>query len=147
MSAEHWDWMQKVSLRSAFLCSQAVLPYLQKRGGSIINISSVTFLVGAVNASAYVSAKGGMIGLTRSLARELGGKNIRVNAITPGAVLTPQEKEVVTAEVIAEIVGKQCLKRRIKPADIANVALFLASDLGDAITGQTINVDGGWAFH
>jgi len=148
LTVEHWDRMQEVSLRSAFLCAQAVLPSMKRLGkGKIINISSVVFWVGAKNASAYVAAKGGLIGLTRSLARDLGEHKINVNAITPGAVKTPAEVKIATQEDIARIVNSQCLKRRVLPGDIARVALFLASDLSDAMTGQTLNVDAGWAFH
>lgn len=147
-TVEEWDLMQEVSLRSAFLCTQAVLPYLRRRrAGRIINISSVSFWIGASNCAAYVSAKGGLIGLTRSLARDLGPLGINVNAITPGAVLTAQEKDAATPEELDRIVAAQCLKRRIRPVDIAKAAIFLASDLSDAMTGQTINVDGGWSFH
>jgi 3-oxoacyl-[acyl-carrier protein] reductase len=148
LDQKHWDSVQAVCLRGAFFCSQAVLPFMRKQGkGKIINVSSVVFWVGAVNCSAYISAKGGVIGLTRGLARELGQYNINVNAITPGAVETPEEKQVARRNEIDQIVSSQCLRRRVLPLDIAKAVIFLASSLSDAVTGQTINVDAGWAMH
>jgi 3-oxoacyl-[acyl-carrier protein] reductase len=147
LSLEQWDLMQEVNLRGAFLCSQAAIPFMKKRRrGKIINISSVVFWVG-MGAADYVASKGGLIGLTRGLAREVGRFNINVNAITPGAVKTPEESRLARKEDVDSIVRSQCLSRRVLPADIARAALFLASDLSDAITGQTINVDAGWAMH
>jgi 3-oxoacyl-[acyl-carrier protein] reductase len=148
LSVDQWDRMQDVNLRSAFFCAQAVIPHMKKkRRGKIINISSVVFLVGMMNTADYSASKGGLIGLTRSLARELGPYNINVNAITPGAVKTPEERRLARPEDVEKIVNAQSLQRRVLPVDIARAALFLASDLSDAITGQTINVDGGWAMH
>jgi 3-oxoacyl-[acyl-carrier protein] reductase len=148
LSLDQWDRMQQVNLRSAFLGAQAVVPHMKKkRRGKIINISSVVFLVGMINASDYAASKGGLIGLTRALARELGPHNINVNAITPGAVQTPEERKLAQPEDVERIVDAQCLKRRIVPQDIARAALFLSSDLSDAITGQMLNVDGGWVMH
>lgn len=148
LSLDQWDRMQHVNLRSAFLAAQAVVPHMRrKRKGKIINISSVVFWVGMTNASDYAASKGGLIGLTRALARELGAHNINVNAITPGAVKTPEEQKLARPEDVDRIVDAQCLKRRVVPQDIARAALFLASDLSDAITGQTLNVDGGWVMH
>ena len=148
LSLDQWDRMQEVNLRSAFVCTQAVIPHMKKRRkGKIINISSVVFWVGMPNTAHYAASKGGLIGLTRALARELGQYNILVNAITPGAVKTPEERKVARPEDVERIVAAQCLQRRVLPLDIALTALFLASDLSDAITGQTVNVDGGWALH
>ncbi|HEX2268184.1 MAG TPA: 3-oxoacyl-ACP reductase family protein [Pyrinomonadaceae bacterium] len=148
LSLDQWDRMQQVNLRSAFLAAQAVVPQMKRRRkGKIINISSVVFWVGMMNTSDYSASKGGLIGLTRALARELGAYNINVNAITPGAVKTPEERKVARQEDVDRIVEAQCLKRRVLPHDIARAALFLASDLSDAITGQTLNVDGGWVMH
>ena len=149
MSAEQWDRIQGVNLRSCFLCSQAVFAYLKKQGaGKIINISSVTFWLGFPrNLVHYTASKGGVIGFTRALARDIGESNIQVNAITPGAVETEEEKKVATPEQVAAIVAQQSLKRRVLPRDIARTAIFLASPDSDMITGQTINVDGGWAMH
>jgi 3-oxoacyl-[acyl-carrier protein] reductase len=148
LDSEQWDTLLAVCLRSAFFSVQAVVPFMRKRGkGKIINISSAVFWVGAADCAPYISSKGGLIGLTRGLARELGQYNISVNAITPGAVKTPQERLVANQREIDRLVSAQCLRRRVLPVDIANAAVFLASDLSDAITGQTINVDAGWAMH
>lgn len=142
-----WENYQAVCLKGAFFASQAVVPFMRKRRkGKIINISSVVFWLGNTNCLAYISAKGGLIGLTRGLARELGPYNINVNAVTPGAVKTVM-KNRANQKTVDAIVSSQCLTRRVLPEDIANAVLFLASDLSDAITGQTINVDSGWAMH
>src|ERR1035437_7771500 len=94
-----------------------------------------------------VASKGGVIGLTRSLAREMGEHNIHVNCITPGAIKTETEAKVLTGEQAQPMMASQCLKRRILPLDIAPVCLFLSSELSDGMTGQTLNVDGGWVMH
>jgi 3-oxoacyl-[acyl-carrier protein] reductase len=143
-----WDRMQDVNLKSLYLCCREVLPLMrEQRYGKIVNISSVTFFLGVKNLTHYVASKGGVIGFTRSLAREAGDFNVHVNCITPGAVKT--EGEVVHADpaTIASIVEQQSLNRRILPLDIARVALFLCSELSDAMTGQTLNVDGGWVMY
>ena len=145
---EEWDHMQAVNLKSVFLMTKAVLPDMLERGaGKIVNLSSVTFHLGMANLAHYVAAKGGIIGLTRCTAREVGPRNVHVNCITPGAILVEAEKAVQTAEALQEILQQQCLKRRLLPLDIARTCLFLASELSDGLTGQTINVDGGWVMH
>jgi 3-oxoacyl-[acyl-carrier protein] reductase len=149
MTVEQWDRIQAVNLKGCFLCARAVFPHLKsKGGGKIINLSSVTFWVGAPrNLVHYIASKGGVIGFTRALARDVGEFNIQVNAITPGAVETDEERKVATPEQVAEIVASQSLRCRVRAKDIARTALFLASTDSDAITGQTINVDAGWAMH
>lgn len=149
MTPEQWDRIQAVNLKGHFLCSRAAFPHLkQNNAGKIINISSVTYWLGQPrNLVHYIASKGGVIGFTRALAHELGEFNIQVNAITPGAVETEEEKKVATAEMVTAIVANQCLRRRVLPRDIARTAVFLASSDADMITGQTINVDGGWAMH
>ena len=149
MTAEQWDHIQGVNLRSCFLCARAAFPYFKKNGkGKIINISSVTFWVGAPQHLVhYIASKGGIIGFTRALARDVGEFHIQVNAITPGAVETEEERKVATPEQVGAIVAQQCLKSRVTPRDIARAAVFLASADSDMITGQTLNVDGGWAMH
>src|SRR6185295_12868693 len=104
----------------------------------IINISSVTFFLGMENLSHYVASKGGIIGLTRSVAREMGPHNIHINCITPGAIEVEMEKQVMTPAILAEIMSRQTFKRRLRPLDVARVCLFLASDLSDGMTGQTV---------
>jgi len=148
ITEEQWDEMQAVNLKSMFHVTQAVMPnMIQRRSGKVVNISSITFHLGPPNMVHYVASKGGVIGFTRSLAHEVGEHNIHVNCITPGAVLVEAEKTVVTDDQIKEWVGLQCLKRRIVPIDIARTCLFLSSELSDGLTGQTLNVDGGWIMH
>ncbi len=143
-----WDEMQDVNLKSMFHTQQAVLPHMiQQRQGKIVNISSVTFHLGVPNLSHYVASKGGVIGLTRSLAREFGEHNVHINCITPGAILVEAEKQFVTDEQVNAFVSQQSLRRRILPIDVARTALFLACEMSDGLTGQTLNVDGGWVMH
>lgn len=148
MTERQWDEMQDVNLKSMFHSQQAVLPHMiGRRRGKIVNISSVTFHLGPANLSHYVASKGGVIGLSRSLAREVGRHNVHINCITPGAVLVEAEKDFVSDEQVKEFVASQSLQRRILPIDIARAALFLSCELSDGMTGQTLNVDGGWVMH
>jgi len=149
MSVEQWDKTQAVNLKSCFLCSRAAFPHLKGAGnGKIINMSSVTFWLGYPhNLVHYTAAKGGIVGFTRALAKDVGEFNIQVNAITPGAVESEEEKKVATPEQVAQVIAQQSLRKRIQPRDIARTAVFLASSDSDSITGQTINVDAGWAMH
>jgi 3-oxoacyl-[acyl-carrier protein] reductase len=147
MTPEEWDEMQDVNLKSMFHMTQAVLPtMLARKSGKIINISSVTFHLGLANLSHYIASKGGVIGLTRALAREVGGQNVYVNCITPGAINVEAETNFVSEEDIKGFLENQSLKRRLKPLDIARVCVFLASELSDGMTGQSLNVDGGWVM-
>jgi 3-oxoacyl-[acyl-carrier protein] reductase len=154
MSDEQWNEVLDINLKGAFYCTRAVTPQMiKRRAGKIINISSVNIHVGAPNFSHYIASKGGIIGFTRALARELGDYNIHVNAVTPGAVQTEAEKRLVMQqgkagqEAVDAIVARQCLKRRLLPPEIAGVCLFLASDLSDSMTGQTLNADCGNALY
>jgi 3-oxoacyl-[acyl-carrier protein] reductase len=148
MSEQQWDEIQDINLKSMFHTCQLVLPHMVSHGaGKIVNISSVTYHVGMANLAHYVASKGGVIGLTRSLAREMGGQGIFVNCITPGAVLVETERKIATQEQVNAIVQLQSIKRRIVPLDIARACLFLSSTLSDGMTGQTLNVDGGWAMY
>jgi 3-oxoacyl-[acyl-carrier protein] reductase len=147
---DEWDDVMAVNLRGCFLCFRAAYPHLRAGGhGRVISISSVTFWLGTPRLVHYVASKGGVIGFTRSLAREVGVDGITVNAITPGAIQTEAELEVVPDQVAqAELMNElQSIKRRGQPEDIAGAVVFLASDESSFITGQTINVDGGWAMH
>ncbi len=148
MTESEWDTIQDTNLKSVFHCTQLVLPHMiKRRGGSIVNISSVTFFLGMKNLTHYLATKGGIIGVTRGLAREVGEYNVRVNCITPGAIETEGELAVATRERADSIIELQSLKRRMLPLDIARVCLFLSTDLSSAMTGQTLNVDGGWVMY
>ncbi len=148
MTEEQWDEMHDTNLKSVFLFTKAVLPHmLARRSGKIVNISSVTFFKGTRNLSHYVAAKGGVIGFTRSAAREAGEHNVHVNCITPGAILVETEKKVATEEDIRKIVALQSLERRLVPLDVARACVFLACEWSDGMTGQTLNVDGGLIMH
>ncbi|MDX1982722.1 MAG: SDR family NAD(P)-dependent oxidoreductase [Bryobacteraceae bacterium] len=143
-----WDRMHDINLKGTFHMTQLVGAHMVRQGhGKIVNISSVTFFMGAKLLSHYVAAKGGVIGLTRVLAKELGEHNIHVNCITPGAIQTDSEKFFVTEEQSREFVALQSLKRRLQPVEIAKVCAFLASPMSDAMTGQTLNVDAGWILY
>ncbi len=143
-----WDRTHNINLRGMFLCAKAVTPLMKaQRSGVIINLASIVFLLGAhTEMTHYISSKAGVIGLTRSLARELGAHNIRVNAIAPGAVQTESEAAFVTARDEALVMANQCLQSRVQPSDVANAILFFASSEARAITGQTLVVDNGWAM-
>jgi 3-oxoacyl-[acyl-carrier protein] reductase len=148
MSEQQWDEMHSINLKTMFHVTQATLPdMINRRAGKIINISSVTFHLGMANLTHYVSSKGGVIGLTRALAREVGPHNVHVNCVTPGAIQVEAEKLFVSDEQIQGWLELQSLKRRLLPIDIARVCLFLASELSEGMTGQTLNVDGGWVMH
>jgi len=148
MSEAEWDHMHNVNVKSMFHTIQAAVPHMiSQRSGKIVNISSVTFHLGLPNMSHYISSKGGVIGLTRALAREFGPDGVYVNCITPGAIQTESEQHFVTPDDIRKFLESQCIQRRITPVDIARTALFLSSELSDGLTGQTLNVDGGWVMH
>jgi NAD(P)-dependent dehydrogenase (short-subunit alcohol dehydrogenase family) len=140
----------QVNLKGVFLCCKAVYPQMKKQGkGKIINISSGTFFKGLPNFIHYVTSKGGIIGFTRALAREVGGAGICVNAISPGYTLTEvlTEKPHDPEEFVRDIVSSRCFKRDELPEDITGTIVFLASEESNFITGQTIVVDGGSVFH
>jgi len=150
VSEAAWDRSLDVNLKGCFLTFRAAHPHLVKGGvGRVINISSVTFLTGQGGLIDYVSSKGGMIGFTRTLARDVGRDDITVNAITPGAILTEAEIEMFPDQegIAKQMDGLQAVKRRGLPEDIAHGVVFLASDEASFITGQTLNIDGGWAMH
>jgi 3-oxoacyl-[acyl-carrier protein] reductase len=150
ISEDEWDRVMAVNLKSCFLMSRAVYPLMrQSQWGRIINLSSVTFFTGQANLLHYVASKGGIIGLTRTLARELGPDGITVNAISPGAIQTESELRSFPDQeaVRSYLLGAQAVKRRGVPEDIVGATVLLASDAGAFITGQTVNVDGGWAMH
>ena len=135
-----------VNLRHHFFAIQAVAPGMKRAGGgSIINMSSISWMIPSTGLPAYITAKAGIVGLTRTLARELGGANIRVNCISPGAIMTERQRRLwMTPDYIADIMQNQSLKRELTPDDVAKMVLFLASEESSAITGQNFVVDGGW---
>ena len=150
ISEADWDHILNTNLKSQFLCAKSVVPYMKTRGrGKIINVSSIVYFIGFQSLLHYSASKGGIIGFTRALARELGEWSINVNAIAPGAIQTETElEEFPDQESLAAVLAeKQCLPGRIKPKDLVGTFLFLASADSDPITGQTILVDGGWAMH
>lgn len=141
----YWDDRMAVNLKHQFFAAKAVLPAMREAGGgSIINMGSISWHLGLKDLVVYQTAKAAIEGLTRSLARELGRDNIRVNAILPGNVQTPRQMRWYSPEGEAEIVAAQCLDGRIQPADIAAMALFLASDDARYCTGHNYWVDAGW---
>ena len=146
VTPEYWDQRMDVNLRHHFFAAQAVAPGMTHAGGgSIINMSSIAWMIPSTGLPAYVTAKAGIVGLTRTLAKELGPANIRVNAVSPGAIMTERQRQLwMTAEYFAEIMQRQSLKRELLPEDVARLVLFLASDDSSGITGQNFVIDGGW---
>ena len=145
---EEWDRVMAVNLRGLFLCARAVFPAMKAQGkGKIINIASSTFFKGVPHYIHYTTSKGGVVGFTRSLARELGEFGIRVNAVAPGFTLSGQNEKNISAEQKEANVRMRMLKRAQVPEDIVGTVVFLASEDSDFITGQTIAVDGGAIVH
>jgi NAD(P)-dependent dehydrogenase (short-subunit alcohol dehydrogenase family) len=146
VTPEYWRERFATNLDHQFFATQAVLPDMERAGGgAVINMGSTSYLVSDDPFVAYKTAKSAIVGLTRALARELGERNIRVNAIVPGWIMTKRQIDLwLTPEGEAELMRRQCLKRKLVPEDIARVALFLASDDAAAITAQSYLVDGGW---
>lgn len=143
MSEEAWDEVVNVNLKSVFNYTKAVQSVmLRQRCGSIINMSSVSGIGGNAGQANYAASKAGIIGFTKSVAKELGSRNIRSNAIAPGFIETDMTAGL-SAEVREQIAKTIALKRMGRPEDIANVALFLASDMAAYVTGQVIVCDGG----
>ena len=146
VTPEYWDDRIAVNLKHQFFAAQAVLPGMKAAGqGVIINFGSTSWMVGQGGMAAYTASKSGVIGLTRSLARDYGPCNIRVNAIAPGWIMTERQIEKwLTPEGEAELMRRQCLKRKLTPDELANFTVFLASDDASACTAQHYVVDGGW---
>ena len=142
---DDWDHMQAVNIRHHFFAIQTVVPGMRELGGgSIINYSSISYMMGNGGYSAYVAAKAGITGMTRGLARELGPDNIRVNALMPGWVLTDRQREEwVTDEGLQKHLSRQCLPVEIGPEDMVGPTLFLASKASSVTTGQALVVDAG----
>jgi len=148
IDVDEWDQVMAVNLRGMFLCCKAVVPSMAARGsGKIINISSGTALGGTPGLLHYVTSKGGVIGLTRALAREVGGLGITVNTITPGVTMsegTTHLMENSGLPVGDRMLQAKCIQREQTPHDLVGAVVFLASSDSDYITSQVLNVDGGW---
>lgn len=145
VTPEYWDARIAVNLRHHFFCAQAVVPGMEAAGGGVIlNIGSLSWHLAVPDLSIYMTAKAGIEGLTRGLARDLGASNIRVNCIVPGAVRTPRQNRLwQTPESEARLVQAQCLQQRIEPEHVASMAVFLASDDAARCAGRAYFVDAG----
>jgi 3-oxoacyl-[acyl-carrier protein] reductase len=146
MSDEDWDTVLDTNLKGAFHFAKAVTrPMLKQRSGRIINISSIIGLTGNAGQSNYAASKAGLIGFTKSLARELASRNIMVNAVAPGFIITDMT-QALGEQAQAAVKDRIALGRLGTAEDVANVVLFLASDLANYVTGEVITVDGGLAM-
>jgi NAD(P)-dependent dehydrogenase (short-subunit alcohol dehydrogenase family) len=146
LTVEQWDDGIAVNVRHHFFAIQAVTPMMREAGGgSIINLGSISAHIDLLDLPAYITSKAGIEGLTRTLARELGPHNIRVNCIIPGWIMTQRQLDTwVTPEAAASIDRNQALKHRLYPDDVARLLLWLAADDSRSCTGQNWIVDGGW---
>ena len=146
VTPEYWDERMAVNLKHQFFAAKAVYQGMKDAGGgSIINFGSTSWMVGQGGMPAYTTAKSAVAGLTRSLARDFGPANIRVNCIAPGWIMTERQKTMwLTPEGEAELMKRQCLKRKLQPEEMARIVLFLAADDSSAMTNQTYVADGGW---
>ena len=143
MTEQHWDEVMDTNLKSAFALTKAAMkPMMKARNGSIINITSVVGITGNAGQANYAASKAGMIGLTKSVAKELGSRNIRCNAIAPGFIET-EMTEALSEEIRKQWTDGIALKRGGSPEEVANAVLFLASNMSSYISGQTLNVCGG----
>lgn len=146
VTPDYWDDRIAVNLKHQFFAAQAVLPdMIVAKAGVIINFGSTSWMTGQGGMAAYTAAKSAVLGLTRSLARDFGQYDVRVNAIAPGWIMTKRQLDKwLTPEGEQELMRRQCLKRRLVPDDIAKTVLFFASDEAGACTNQHYIVDGGW---
>lgn len=146
VTPEYWDDRIAVNLKHQFFAAQAVYPDMAAAGGgAIVNLGSVSWMIGQGGMPCYTTAKSAVAGLTRSLARDFGPMNIRVNCVVPGWIMTQRQIDLwLTPEGEAELMQRQCLKRKLVPEDIARAVLFFASDDAGACTNQSYIVDGGW---
>jgi 3-oxoacyl-[acyl-carrier protein] reductase len=142
MSEDDWDQVMRVNLKGVFNCTKAVVRPLMKKGGSIVNIASIAGLMGNAGQSNYAASKAGIVGFTKSIAKEYGERGIRVNAVAPGFIQT--EMTAALGDKYHETVVQSVpLHRAGQPADVANVVYFLLSDYSSYVTGEVINVSGG----
>jgi len=139
-----WEQVLRVNVTGPFLCARALLPLMRKnKWGRIINMASGAVTLGRPNYLHYIASKSALVGMTHSMARELGAEGITVNAILPGATFTEIPRKTVTPEQKERIVAMQCIPRPQGPDDLLGVVLFLASEASAFMTGQSITVDGG----
>jgi D-xylose 1-dehydrogenase len=146
VTSDYWDQAMAVNLKHQFFLAQAVIPSMKKAArGSIINMSSISWAIPSTGLPVYVAAKAAVVGLTRTLAHELGVHNIRVNCVMPGAILTQRQEQLwFTEEYKAEVLTRQALKRMIMPDEVARLILFLAAEDSSSITNQSFVIDAGW---
>ncbi len=146
VTPDFWDEMMAVNLKQQFFMAQAVLAGMRRAGrGSIVTMGSISWVIPSTGLPVYVTAKAAIVGMTRTLAHEVGKDGIRVNCVMPGAILTEkQERLWLTEAYKAEVLRRQALKRMILPEEVARLVLFLAADDSSGVTNQSYVVDGGW---
>jgi D-xylose 1-dehydrogenase len=146
VTSEFWDWCMQINLKHQFFMAKAVIPGMRRaKRGAIINMSSIGWLIPSTGMPVYVAAKAAIVGMTRTLAHELGPDGIRVNCVMPGAIFTDKQNRLwFTEEYKREILKRQAIKTEIQPEEVAKLILFLASDDSLAITNQSFVVDAGW---
>ncbi|KAH7359407.1 hypothetical protein B0T11DRAFT_259296 [Plectosphaerella cucumerina] len=147
ITLEMWDQGVNVNLRHVFFLTQALLPGLLAASGTstVVNLGSIAWVVPATGIVPYTTSKAAIVGLTRTLAHEFGPQGVRVNSVLPGAIATERQiKEIITTEYEEHVMSRQALKRLLRPADVARLALWLVSDDGAGVTSQNLIVDGGW---
>jgi D-xylose 1-dehydrogenase len=146
VTSEFWDSCMQINLKQQFFMAQAVLPGMRRaKCGSIINMSSIAWMIPSTGVPVYATAKAALVGMTRTLAHELGSDGIRVNCVLPGAIFTERQNRLwLTEEYKEEILRRQALKIEIQPEEVAKLILFLASDESLAITNQRFVIDAGW---
>lgn len=147
LTVEQWDRFFNLNIRAYFLCAQAALPMLPE-GSSIVNVGSITFQLGFTPMTAYVSTKGAILGFTRSLAREIGSRKIRVNTLSPGWTMTERQLHDYIDDHARQLIReRQCDPSPLEPSEVAEAVLFLASHRSSAINGQNICADKGWVHN
>jgi len=146
VTEEYWDERMSINLKHYFFTVQSVKKsMIENKGGVIVNIGSASWMIGQGGMAAYTAAKSGVVGLTRSFARDLGEFNIRVNSVVPGWTMTERQvQKWLTPESEKDLMKSQCLKRKLMPSDIAKAVLFFSSDQSSGCTNQSYVVDNGW---